>query len=398
MGELSSARQALEGAAVAPGTEETREALQDPGKRPQEPYEPLPARLRNLEPDTQFQLDEDKFARNVRSAKRGAAQGPSGMTTDHIRPFLKSHQDTQLMCKLAGRFAQGQVPDNIVAAVRLGGMTALVMPVGGVRGIVVGDVFRRLVARTVDQQVGLAVEKATAPFQYALSTRAGCECIGHAFQFLTERDPSATITSIDGISAFDTISRTAMMVHSRLLPSESLMAYLDDNHVVSSPERVEHVHTASEEELFQHCHIRVHAGKTRVWNVAGIRPDACDLLERLAAHHNSGPVWRGSEVHTHQQGVKILGTPLGHHDFVQTELELVATDHQVLLDRIPGVPDVQTAWLLLPHCAQARANYMLRMMSSFKDTTQSCFSVWATSSSKTCRIVGTRCGRGLDSH
>ena len=38
------------------GTEE-----EDPGKRPQEPYEPLPARLRNLEPDTV----EDKFARNV---------------------------------------------------------------------------------------------------------------------------------------------------------------------------------------------------------------------------------------------------------------------------------------------------------------------------------------------
>ena len=74
MGELSSARQALEGA--APGTEETREALQDPGKRPQEPYEPLPARLRNMEPDTQFQLDEDKFACNVRS-------GPSGMSARH---------------------------------------------------------------------------------------------------------------------------------------------------------------------------------------------------------------------------------------------------------------------------------------------------------------------------
>ena len=115
------------------------------------------------------------------------------------------------MCKLAGRFAQGQVPDNIVAAVRLGRITALVKPAGGVRGIVVGDVFRRLVARTVAQQMGPAVEKATAPFQYALSTRAGCECIGHALQFLTQRDPSATITSTDGIGAFDTISRTAMM-------------------------------------------------------------------------------------------------------------------------------------------------------------------------------------------
>ena len=81
------------------------------------------------------------------------------------------------------------------------------------------------------------------------------------------------------------------------------------------------VHTALDEELFRHCHIRVHAGKTRVWNAAGIRPDACDLLERLAARHNSGPVWRGSEVPTHQQGVKILGTsPTSHLTRLQPHL------------------------------------------------------------------------------
>ena len=79
---------------------------------------------------------------------------------------------------------------------------------------------------------------------------------------------------------------------------------------------------------------------------------------------------------THQQGVKILGTPLGHVDFAHTELELVAMDHQVLLDRIPCVPDVQAAWLLLLHCAQARANYMLRMIPP--EAVQSCSSVWAT--------------------
>ena len=70
----------------------------------------------------------------------------------------------------------------------------------------------------------------------------------------------------------------------------------------------------------------------------------------------------GSAVPTHQQGVKILGTPFGHVDFAHTESELVAMDRLVLLDRIPGVPDVQAAWLLLLHCAQARANYMLRMI------------------------------------
>ena len=54
-------------------------------------------------------------------------------------------------------------------------MTEHVKPAGGVRGIVVGYVFKRLVARTVAQQMGPAVEKTTAPFQHALSTRAECE-------------------------------------------------------------------------------------------------------------------------------------------------------------------------------------------------------------------------------
>ena len=90
-------------------------------------------------------------------------------------------------------------------------LTALQKPGGGVRGIVAGDVIRRLVARTVAQQLGKAVEHATAPFQHALSTRAGCECVAHALQAVSELDPEATVVSVDGISAFDFISRRAML-------------------------------------------------------------------------------------------------------------------------------------------------------------------------------------------
>ena len=54
-------------------------------------------------------------------------------------------------------------------------MTALRKKDGGVRGIVVGEVIRRATARTVAQQLGPAVEVATAPFQYALSTHMHCK-------------------------------------------------------------------------------------------------------------------------------------------------------------------------------------------------------------------------------
>ena len=77
------------------------------------------------------------------------------------------------------------------------------------RGIVAGDILRRLVGRTLAQQLGKAA--ATSPFQYALSTRAGSECVAHDLQAMTERNSEATVLSIDGISAFDLVSRNAML-------------------------------------------------------------------------------------------------------------------------------------------------------------------------------------------
>ena len=73
---------------------------------------------------------------------------------------------------------------TIVDAIRLGRMTALTKPNGGVRRIVAGVVIWRLTARTTAQQLGTVVEAATAPFQKALSTRAGCECVAHTLQAL----------------------------------------------------------------------------------------------------------------------------------------------------------------------------------------------------------------------
>ena len=51
---------------------------------------------------------------------------------------------------------------------------------------------------------------------------------------------------------------------------------------------------------------------------------------------------------------------MGHPDYVARHLQSVVQEHPLLLDRIPRVKDLQSAWLLLLHCASARANYMLR--------------------------------------
>ena len=107
------------------------------------------------------------------------------------------------------------------------------------RGIIAGDIVRRLVARTIAQQLESAVEIATAPFQYVLSTRVGSECAAQVLQTLTDVDPSATILSVDGIGAFDLVSREAMLRGKSALPfvrqfygSVSTYLWQDDEGIV----------------------------------------------------------------------------------------------------------------------------------------------------------------------
>ena len=53
------------------------------------------------EPAVPFALDEVEFLVCLRTARRGAAAGPSGMTADHIFPLLESEHDSRLFCQAA---------------------------------------------------------------------------------------------------------------------------------------------------------------------------------------------------------------------------------------------------------------------------------------------------------
>ena len=59
----------------------------------------------------------------------------------------------------------------------------------------------------------------------------------------------------------------------------------------------------------------------------------------------------------------MLGVPLGHPDFIKRFLQRKIDEHKVLLDRIPIIPDVQAAWLILSYCASAKSNFFLRGVS-----------------------------------
>ena len=144
--------------------------------------------------------------------------------------------------------------------------------------------------------------------------------------------------------------------------NEKLFAFLDDIYVVCDPDRVGDVHQLLQRELWVHARISLHLGKTQVWNRTGECPPACEEMQRAALQVDpEARVWKGDVSRPRsEQGLKILGTPVGQPEYVTTKLDQLIAKHRVLLERIPAVNDLQSGWLLLTFYAATRANFTLR--------------------------------------
>ena len=188
---------------MAPKNQATFDELQN--KRPQNQVKQIPRHVLEFNLATPLNLDVKKFVECLRSAPSGSAPGPGGCTNEMWRVCLDDPEVTQLFFLAAEDLVRGTA--HVASRpFLLATMTALQKQDGGVRGIVAGTTFRRLVAKVLARQFGLEV-----PFQFALSTRAGTDCVGHAIRAITDQNPRATVLSIDGIGAYDDVYRSAMM-------------------------------------------------------------------------------------------------------------------------------------------------------------------------------------------
>ena len=112
------------------------------------------------------------------------------MPCEHLRPLLERPSDSELLCNLAQELAEASTIASVVDVLRRGRITA------------------------------------TAPIQFALTTRSGCECVAHAVQALIDVDGRATILSIDGIGAFHLVSRGAMLEGLRTLDGSDALPFV----------------------------------------------------------------------------------------------------------------------------------------------------------------------------
>ena len=78
-----------------------------------------------------------------------------------------------------------------------------------------------------------------------------------------------------------------------------------------------------------HTPDRIHEGKTQVWNSGGKRPEFCVSLKSQIQKLECG------EMPISEQGIRVLGTPLGHKNFVEAHFRAFLQDDQLLLDVRP---------------------------------------------------------------
>ena len=302
--------------------------------RPETVQRAIPREVLEWEPETPVQIDRKMFMKSLKTAPKVPRQGQESAHTNICEYFWMKLPLWNCFWK---QLPVWPTPRSRRRS-RKARLTALSKPDGGVRGIATGCSLRRLVARTFAEEF----VRECAPFQYALSTRAGTDCLGHMLRAACDADGSATVLRGDGIGAYDHVPRSAKLerlgrmpkartilpfvrlsyasssyswwdengeVHTvnqaeggeqghPLMPllfsigiqgaleevagtleaGEQFCVFLDDVCVLCQPHRVMMIYDELARCRIRVAGIRLHQGKTRVWNKARVPPEGVHIL------------------------------------------------------------------------------------------------------------------------
>ena len=164
---------------MAERTKTTFQLLKEFDARPKRQLREFGPEVTGYQQDSRVEMETSKFIKNLRSARRGLSPGVGGTRNEHLKILLEDDKGLDALCLMASYFAEGDVPDDIIEAMRLGKMTALRKSPTKVRGLNAGELLRRLVAKTLTQQYGKEFEMATLLCNFGLAAHGGAEALVH---------------------------------------------------------------------------------------------------------------------------------------------------------------------------------------------------------------------------
>ena len=307
--------------------------------------------------------------------------------------------------------AEGKVPEEVAPYLCGARLHAAAKKDGGIRPIAVGNILRRLTAKCIAKKVQEKAAGLLAPHQLGVGVRGGCEAILHTVRGVLEADPSLLCLQADFQNAFNLVSREVGLEEvARLFPEMLAWAktcYGHSSHLLfgsasissecgwqqgdplasllfslvlhplvkSIQERVQGLSAhawylddgtfvGKEEELEQVLDILVREGPAR----------GLVLSTTITSPNNPKTTVWSKEVETRpaallakgavlieDQGINLLGAPIGSREFVEEEVRKKVEKVRVVTELLPLLQDPHVEFVLLRSClSMPKFSFVLR--------------------------------------
>ena len=141
-----------------------------------------------------MKVSQEEVMKAIRSARAGAAPGPSGLRYEHLKEAIST------MCPGSGQRAlsaitgflnllsQGKVPAQVKPYFFGARLFATIKKVDDFRPVAVGNVLRRLASKCFAFKSVPEMSAYLRPLQFGIGVKSGCEGIIHAIRAILEDD------------------------------------------------------------------------------------------------------------------------------------------------------------------------------------------------------------------
>jgi len=363
---------------------------------------------------TCLKIDDETFNAVINDLSRLSAGGMSGWTYDVIKQLLmdRNHSTNirltvqQLITSMLQ--GHGKECNSIWTSSRL---LPLSKPNGKLRPIAIGEAWYRVLGRLVAKQTSSKVGQKLLPLQFGIGISGGTEAIIHSLQLQKRHmltgagnyDPTDpdVILSIDLKNAYNSIRRGVIYnalakylpelqcffhwaygVHSPLYLADGTLATTSETGVrqgdpisalvfcIGIQDTLKAVQTKFPKTTIMAYidDIYITGPRSEVYKAFRyLRPNFRDIglvveLDKCHLYDNTVDTndleWEGC--HLHQDGIIVLGSPIGSPEFETTTVDSILTEQVHSVAWIAKELPANTAYKILQTCINARPNFLIR--------------------------------------